>query len=151
MTAPLPRRAARVLLVDATGRVLLFRGGDPAEPAAGTWWFTPGGGLEAGESWAEGAARELHEETGLRVAPEVLGAPVLDERADFSFGGLLIDQDQRFFLHRVESHEVDTSGFGEIEVASIEEHRWWSVDELAATSDTVYPVALVDVLTRLGI
>lgn len=151
MTTPVVRLAARVLLVDAGGRVLLFRGGDPAAPEAGTWWFTPGGGLEAGESWAEGAARELHEETGLQVAPEALGTPVLDERADFSFGGLLIDQDQRFFLHRVDSHDVDTSGFGEIEVASIEEHRWWSVDELAATSDTVYPVALVDVLTRLGV
>jgi 8-oxo-dGTP pyrophosphatase MutT (NUDIX family) len=151
MTTPVVRLAARVLLVDATGRVLRFRGGDPAAPEAGTWWFTPGGGLEAGESWAEGAARELREETGLRVAPEALGAPVFEERADFAFAGLLIDQDQRFFLLRVDSHEVDTSGFGEIEVASIEEHRWWSLDELRATSDTLYPLDLVDVLTRLGV
>jgi 8-oxo-dGTP pyrophosphatase MutT (NUDIX family) len=145
------RAAARVLLVDAAGRILLFRGGDPAAPDAGTWWFTPGGGLEPGESWSEGAARELLEETGLRIAPQDLGEPVLEERADFSFGGLLIDQDQRFFLLRVDSHVVDTSGFGEIEVASIEEHRWWSLDELAATSETVYPLGLLDVLTRLGV
>ena len=151
MTTPVARRAARVLLVDAAGRVLLFRGGDPAAPEAGTWWFTPGGGLEAEESWAEGAARELHEETGLRVAPEALGAPVFEERADFSFGGLVIDQDQRFFLLRVDSHDVDTSGFGEIEVASIEEHRWWSLHDLAATGETLYPLDLVDVLTRLGV
>ena len=31
-----------------------------------------GGKLEAGETVAEGAARELHEETGLRVAPDQL-------------------------------------------------------------------------------
>ena len=151
MTSSMVRAAARVLLVDAAGRVLLFRGGDPAAPDAGTWWFTPGGGLEPGESWAEGAARELHEETGLRVAPEDLGPPVLEERADFSFAGMLIDQDQRFFLLRVDSHDVDTSAFSELELASIEEHRWWSVDELAATGDTVYPIGLVDVLRRLGV
>src|SRR4051794_38565479 len=151
MTASMARTAARVLLVDAAGRVLLFRGGDPAAPEAGTWWFTPGGGLEPGESWSEGAARELLEETGLRIAPQDLGDPVLEERADFSFAGLLIDQDQRFFLLRVDSHDVDTSGFGEIEVASIVEHRWWSRDELAATGDIVYPLGLVDVLTRLEV
>jgi hypothetical protein len=33
-----------VLLLDDAGRVLLFRGGDPAAPERGTWWITPGGG-----------------------------------------------------------------------------------------------------------
>jgi len=52
------RYAARVLLLDEAGRVLLFRGGDPHRPEAGTWWFTPCGGLDAGETVEDaGAAR----------------------------------------------------------------------------------------------
>jgi ADP-ribose pyrophosphatase YjhB (NUDIX family) len=34
----------------------------------------PGGYLEAGETWTEGAARELFEETGVRVDPATLRA-----------------------------------------------------------------------------
>jgi 8-oxo-dGTP pyrophosphatase MutT (NUDIX family) len=57
------RRAARIILLDESERVLLFRGGDPARPDAGTWWFTPGGAVEPGESTEAAARRELKEET----------------------------------------------------------------------------------------
>lgn len=43
---------ARIILVDDSGQILLFRGGDPARPRAGTWWFTPGGAVEPGETEA---------------------------------------------------------------------------------------------------
>ena len=67
-----------MVLVSTDGRVLLFRGGDPGRPERGTWWVTPGGGTDPGESTAEAARRELLEETGLDVATEALGA-VRDE------------------------------------------------------------------------
>ena len=82
MPLPVPRLAARVLLLDEGSRILLFRGGDPAAPERGTWWFTPGGGLEPGETRHQGAARELFEETGLRVSPDSLGEPVLCRRVE---------------------------------------------------------------------
>ena len=49
MSTVTDRRAARVLLVDAADRVLLFAGSDPLRPGDGSWWFTPGGGLDDGE------------------------------------------------------------------------------------------------------
>ncbi len=41
------------------------------EPRAG-FWAIPGGFMESGETTAEGAARELWEETGIRLDPDML-------------------------------------------------------------------------------
>ncbi|SCG69947.1 NUDIX hydrolase [Micromonospora coxensis] len=147
MTVYTPRRAARVLLVDAGGRTLLFSGRDPARPDH-RYWFTPGGGLEEGESPAEGAARELAEETGLRLDPAELGDPVGSETVEFPFDGVWFRQEQEFFLVRVASWEVDTAGFDAIERASVFDHRWWTADELLATDERYYPADLPALLTR---
>ena len=50
---------ARAVLRDEAGRVLLVKRTDNGE------WALPAGGMEIGESVAEAAAREVHEETGL--------------------------------------------------------------------------------------
>ena len=147
-SAPLDRAAARVLLLDAQERVLLFRGVDPDEPERGTWWITPGGGLDPGETAAQGAARELFEETGLRLDPAALGEPVHARTAEFVFAGQAYRQSEDFFLLRVDAHEVDTAGFEELEVAAMLEHRWWTPDELRGTTAVVFPAELADVLAR---
>lgn len=143
------RRAARVLLVDGRGRVLLFRGGDPAAPERGTWWITPGGGLDPGETHVAGAVREVFEETGLRLVPEQLGEPVLHREIAFSFAGTDYAQAEQFFLARVDAYEVDTAGFTPLEVASVVEHRWWRRCDLRDTTDVVYPEGLPDLLDRV--
>ncbi|MFI7216672.1 NUDIX hydrolase [Micromonospora maritima] len=148
MTVYTPRRAARVLLVDASDRVLLFQGSDPARPDH-RYWFTPGGGLDPGETPAEGAARELAEETGLRLTPAELGTPVWSETVEFPFDGVWYRQEQEFFLARVPGWEVDTAGFDAVERASVHGHRWWTVGELAATADRYYPPDLPDRLDRV--
>ncbi len=150
MTVPVARRAARVLLLDADDRVLLFRGGDPMAPERGTWWLTPGGGLDEGETHAQGAARELFEETGLRLDPDVLGDPVLHREVDFEFEGVRYCQAEQFFLARIDAHAVDTRGFTPLELRSVVEHRWWPREPLRATADTVYPEGLVELLDRLA-
>jgi 8-oxo-dGTP pyrophosphatase MutT (NUDIX family) len=141
------RRAARVLLVDRADRTLLLRGGDPARPGL-HWWFTPGGGLADGETPAEGAARELREETGLRVAPARLGEPVWHQVTEFSYDNRSYRQDQDFYLLRVGELLVDTAGFEDDEKLTIDQHRWWSAEELDATDETVYPEELAELLRR---
>ena len=142
---PIPRRAARVLLIDAEHRVLLFRGTDPGRPGV-KYWFTAGGGLDEGETPAEGASRELREETGVAVPPEVFGAPVWHQVTDYPFDGLWYRQDQDFFVIRVDSIEVSLAGLDKVERDSIDAHRWWSVADLEATSERFYPDELVDLL-----
>ena len=58
-----PRVAAGVLFFDGEDRVLLVR------PSYKSGWDIPGGHVEPDESPEETMRREVHEETGVRIAP----------------------------------------------------------------------------------
>ncbi|WP_336922064.1 NUDIX hydrolase [Aquipuribacter sp. SD81] len=133
------RRSGRVLVLDGTGRVLLLQGHDASAPEAGSWWFTPGGGLEPGETPVQAAARELWEETGLRDLP--LAGPVAEREAEFTFEGVDYRQHEQFFVVRVGGTDlvVAPAAHTELEVRSMLGWRWWSAAELSATTDTVHP------------
>jgi 8-oxo-dGTP pyrophosphatase MutT (NUDIX family) len=141
----LSRVAARVLLIDAADRLLLMRGLDPGRPLL-RYWFTVGGGLDDGESTLDAAVRELFEETGLRLPASALAGPVFHETTYFPFDGHWYSQEQDFFVARVDTWDADLSGFSDIERATVEEVRWWSLDELIAATDTIYPANLVPLL-----
>lgn len=136
------REAARVLLLDAAGRLLLFRGQDPAAPAAGSWWFTPGGGVETGETAEQAAHRELWEETGVRVP--ALSGPVAERTTEFGFDGLLYRQHELFFVARLPLREVVVApaAHTELETRAVLGWRWWDAASLARTADAVHPAWL---------
>jgi len=127
---PWRRQTARVLPVDAEGRVLLLHGWDPRRPDD-SFWFTIGGGAEAGESMRQAAARELREETGLRVDPEQLGEPIAQNTVEFSWSGYQITQGQVFYAVLIESGEVSLDGLDEWERATTDKFAWFSAEDLA--------------------
>ena len=145
---PVPREAGRVLLLDAAGRVLLVRGSDPGRPGS-SYWFTIGGGLDSGESVAAAAARELFEETGLRVDAEDLGEPLVEDVTDFPYDGTWYRQRQAYFVLRVPAWDVPVDQISPEEEHYIHEHRWWSADEIVATDEPVYPPDLAATLRRI--
>jgi len=120
---PLRRNTARVLPVDADGRVLLLHGWDPARPDE-PFWFTIGGAVEPGESLPEAAARELQEEAGIVVDPARLGEPVGVSAISFSWGEVQIEQDETFFAVAVDDAEVSFTGQDPAERATINKHGW---------------------------
>jgi 8-oxo-dGTP pyrophosphatase MutT (NUDIX family) len=66
LSRPTPVTCTDAAVIDAAGRILLILRSDTGD------WAMPGGALEVGESPAEGAAREVLEETGFRCRPIAL-------------------------------------------------------------------------------
>lgn len=148
----IPRRdGARVVVFDQNQRVLMIKGHDAHDPSA-AWWFTVGGGLERDEDARVGAARELVEETGIAVNPRDLVGPVLFRQADFRFMSVRARQDELFYLAHYEGDPdaVTTEGFTEIERQTLEELRWFTVEELQELSkhERIYPRVLPDLIEK---
>ena len=91
----------------------------------------------------------MFEETGIRhpdTGPEVA-------RRAFVFripSGEEVMADERFFLIRHDGSPLSRDGWTQAEVALMAEHRWWSRDDLARTTDTVYPEDLLAMLPPKG-
>jgi 8-oxo-dGTP pyrophosphatase MutT (NUDIX family) len=143
---PFFRPTARCFVVDQAGRLLLFGGTISATAAPRRAWLTPGGGVRAGESLPQAAARELAEETGLRRRSEDLG-PVIAVCAGIWWAGSQpffgVDS---YFLVRSDEIDLDAARPEEQERAALATHRWWTADELDATADRVFPLGVVSLL-----
>jgi 8-oxo-dGTP pyrophosphatase MutT (NUDIX family) len=144
----IPRRAARLLVLDPAGRVLLLQGFDPARPET-LFWFTIGGGLDTGETAIEAAVRELREEAGIGATAADLAGPVWRRNTEFSFDGSRYRQDEEYYLLRVGSVEVSLAGLDDIERETVTGYRWWAPDELAATDEAFFPPELPELLRRV--
>jgi ADP-ribose pyrophosphatase YjhB (NUDIX family) len=143
------RRAGRVIVLDPQGNVLLFWYENP--PPNGPHWATPGGGLDDGETFHQGATRELAEETGwtdVAVAPDVID----DRTFTMDYMGEPVRQHERLFLARV---DVPERGLGRVEAMHIHDGiaawRWWSLGELDARSEVVWPENLSVLIRRFYI
>jgi ADP-ribose pyrophosphatase YjhB (NUDIX family) len=136
--ATVVRDAVRAVLLDRDNRVLLFKAFKD-ETRSAHFWITPGGGVADGELAANALKRELAEECGLFGCE--IGPLIWVREHIFALPGSaqLIRQRERFYLVRVEQHDVDVSGWDDFERSFLGEHRWWTLDELEASTEEFAP------------
>jgi 8-oxo-dGTP pyrophosphatase MutT (NUDIX family) len=142
MPAPKPRQAGRAILRDTQGRVLLIHFVLPNM----TFWATPGGGVEPGETLLAAAVRELHEELGITV---VLEGPVHTATGIFEFEGILIENTDHFFVGRWDG-APRLAGATQAESAALTAVRWWTLEEIENAREDIFPRDLAAVLRRLA-
>ncbi|TPW70913.1 NUDIX hydrolase [Schumannella sp. 10F1B-5-1] len=143
---PRLRRTSRILVVDERDRVLLFLTRAP-DSSGFARWMTPGGGVEGDETHLEAGVRELFEETGLQDAP--LEGPVFS--LDFDVTWDQADHDRghaEYYVTRTMSFTPASDNWTDDEQVDLEQHRWWSVDELDATDDPYEPEELPELVRR---
>jgi 8-oxo-dGTP pyrophosphatase MutT (NUDIX family) len=138
------RRAARLIVLDAEARALMFRYDVPGRDP---FWVTAGGECEPDEHFAEAARRELLEETGIIADP---GPEIARMTPEFvTVEGEPVQADERFFLVRVAEARVDTSRHTALEQALMTQHRWFTLDELDSWPEAVFPANLAAMIRSL--
>ena len=146
------RDTARALVLDPEDHLLLIAyeammDVDPLRPGLRRFWFTPGGGLDPGETHEEALRRELEEEIGVSDAP--LGPFIARRETPF----LLFRQQrfvrERYYLVRLPSSAIDTVRLAETEDNPVLDVRWWPLPDLLVTTEVIEPRGFAELTQRV--
>lgn len=143
------RDTARALVLDPADRLLLIAyesviDVDSSRPGLRKFWFTPGGGLDPGETHEVALVRELEEEIGRSNC--ALGPWVALRNTPFYFFRQPKFLRERYYVVRLDSDVIDTTRLAETEDSPILDVRWWTMDDLETTADIVDPRGVGDLV-----
>lgn len=127
-------------MLDPENRVLLFEFHMPAGMIADgprRFWATPGGEIEPGEDVHDAVRREVAEETGIEGC--TFGPELWFGSNQLTFNGVPTKTLERFFLVRSPATALCTANWTALEKDVMRAHRWWTVEELVAATDTIFP------------
>jgi ADP-ribose pyrophosphatase YjhB (NUDIX family) len=126
------RIAARAVVLEPEDRILLVLFRSPHSGAS--WWATPGGALQPGETHEDALRRELTEEAGISAD---IGPCVWTREHVFDWGERYVRQVERYYLVRVDS--TDLAPQLDLAAEDVHELRWWTLAELDASDEEFAP------------
>lgn len=140
------RSAVRAILFDPDLReILLIKALVP--DTGQQLWFTPGGGINGGESELDCLAREVAEETGLHKLPAA--HRVWTRHEQFVFMGEDYDQYEVYYFVPIARFELGQRNLESHETETFLDARWWSLADIACSDDQFVPGDLADLLLTL--
>jgi 8-oxo-dGTP pyrophosphatase MutT (NUDIX family) len=137
----------RVLLLSPSNRLLIKYQNIGPTGVPRPCWTTAGGGRGPDETIERAALREIAEETGLSLVR--LGPVVWYGEDSQRSGDWKITFKEHFILAFAPTETISDHGWTEHERNQIIEMRWWAIEELRGTTETIYPLGIADLLERL--
>lgn len=118
-------------------------------PPKGVHWSTPGGGLNPGEAYSDAAIRELAEETGWTDV--ALLGEVHRHSHVMAYASWTVLQHERLYLARTDHPARQITGVDAMHASDgISGWRWWTVAEIDAAAETIWPAELADLIRSVA-
>lgn len=143
------RNSVKLILLNKNNELLLMSTDDKKiygkeKNYNGRFWQMIGGKIEENETIKEAAYRELFEETGLKKEQVEVKETVWYGEVDLMMHGKLTRVKQSFVLARAFSENVSLVNLTDEEKTVCTMLKWFSLEEIKACPDIIYPVLLAD-------
>ena len=145
------RKSIKVILVNPRNEIVLVLVDDPRivdenGKYNGQFWNLVGGALEDGETPKEAALREIYEEIGIDANKIKFGHEVWHGEIVLQIAENETLIDQRFFVASTTVENFDQSHLTEDEKGKVKTVKWFALDDIKNSKETIYPKKLAEYL-----